>query len=74
MLRSEMAEKKLQKKLQRQRALDPKTLEEIDLKKKDDDIPERGTGRRTGTAKTPTGPDDRLTEEERKKRHKKKVG
>lgn len=73
MLRSEMTEKKLQKKLQRQRALDPKTLKEIDLKK-DDDIPERGTGRRTGTAKTPTGPDDRLTEEERKKRHKKKVG
>lgn len=60
-------------KLQKQRALDPKTL--ADLKEEEDDeVPERGTGRRTGTAKKPTGPKDRLTEEERKERHKKKVG
>lgn len=63
-----------EKKLQRQRELDPLTLKELDLKKKDDKLPPRGTGRRTGTAKKPTGPDGRLTEEERKKRHKKKVG
>lgn len=62
-----------QKKLQRQRSLDPETL--ADLKEEEDDeVPERGTGRRTGTAKKPTGPKDRLTEEERKERHKKKVG
>jgi len=61
-----------EKKLQRQKSLDPKTREEVDLKK--EDLPPRGTGRRTGTAKEPTGPDGRLTEEERKKRHKKKVG
>ncbi|GAH68764.1 unnamed protein product [marine sediment metagenome] len=62
-----------EKKLQRQRPLDPKTL--ADLKEKEDDeIPERGTGRRSGTAKKPTGPKDRLTKEERKERHKKKVG
>uniref|UniRef100_A0A6M3MAC8 Uncharacterized protein n=1 Tax=viral metagenome TaxID=1070528 RepID=A0A6M3MAC8_9ZZZZ len=62
-----------QKKLQRQRSLNPETL--ADLKEEEDDeVPERGTGRRTGTAKKPTGPKDRLTEEERKERHKKKVG
>lgn len=64
-----MAEKKLQK----QRPLDPKTLAEL-KEKEDDELPPRGTGRETGTAKKPTGPKDRLTEEERKKRHKKKVG
>lgn len=65
----------VERKLQRQRALDPKTLKELDLKKKkDDDLPKRGTGRRTGTAKKPTGPGGRLTEEERRKRHKKVVG
>jgi len=63
-----MAEEKLQK----QRALDPKTLRE--LKEKEEDLPPRGTGRRTGTAKKPTGPGGRLTEEERKKRHKRVVG
>ena len=41
---------------------------EIDLS-----LPPRGTGRKTGTAKKPTGPEDRLTEEERKKRHKEKT-
>ena len=62
-----------QKKLQRQRSLDPETL--ADLKEEEDhEVPERGTGRRTGTAKEPTGPKDRLTEEERKERHKSKVG
>lgn len=30
---------------------------------------ERGTGRGTGRAKTPTGPSGRLTDEERKERH-----
>jgi len=35
--------------------------------------PPRGTGRETGTAKAPTGPGGRLTEEERKKRHKRMV-
>jgi hypothetical protein len=58
-----------ERKLQRQRSLDPKTFKEVDK----DDIPERGTGRRTGTAKTPTGPGGRLTEEERRKRHRKVV-
>jgi len=52
-----------------QRELDPMAL--ID---KDEELPERGTGRKTGTAKKPTGPEGRLTEEERKKRHKEKVG
>jgi len=37
-------------------------------------LPPRGTGRKTGTAKNPEGPDNRLTEEERKKRHKEQVG
>ena len=36
-------------------------------------LPPRGTGRKTGTAKKPTGPSGRLTEEERKKRHEKMV-
>lgn len=42
--------------------------------KKDDEkkLPPPGTGRRIGTAKEPTGRDDRLTEEQRKKRHEKK--
>ena len=54
------------------RELDPMALQK---KKKDDDkVPERGTGRRTGTAKKPTGPKDRLTKEQRRKRHKKKTG
>ena len=39
----------------------------------EDGLPRRDTGRVTGTAKTPTGPKDRLTEEERKKRHKRMV-
>lgn len=60
-------------KLQKQRSLDPKTLAEL-KEKEDDETPERGTGRRNGTAKKPTGPKNRLTEEERKERHKKKVG
>lgn len=55
-------------KLQKQRALDPKTLKE------EDELPPRGTGRKNGTAKKPTGPGGRLTEEERKKRHKQKTG
>lgn len=59
-------------KLQRQRAFDPKTLAE--LKEEEDEPPQRGTGRRTGTAKEPTGPEGRLNEEERKKRHKRVVG
>jgi len=35
-----------------------------------DGLPSRGRGRTTGTAKAPTGSKGRLTEEERKKRHK----
>ena len=38
-----------------------------------DALPARGTGRKTGNAKKPTGVDDRLTEEERRKRHKEKT-
>lgn len=64
-----MAEEKLQK----QRALDPNTFREL-KEKEDEELPPRGTGRRTGTAKNPTGPGGRLTEEERKKRHKQKTG
>jgi len=60
-------------KLQKQRALDPKTLREFKVKDEDEELPQRGTGRRTGTAKTPAGPENRLTEEERKVRHKQKV-
>uniref|UniRef100_A0A6M3MFI9 Uncharacterized protein n=1 Tax=viral metagenome TaxID=1070528 RepID=A0A6M3MFI9_9ZZZZ len=41
--------------------------------KKEEELPERGTGRETGTAKKPTGPKNRLTDEERKKRHKEKT-
>lgn len=63
-----MGEVEVRKNLSRE--LDPMALQ----KKKDDDVPERGTGRRTGRAKKPTGPKDRLTEEQRKKRHKKKTG
>lgn len=61
-----MAEPEVKKNLQRE--LDPMALI------KDEELPERGTGRKTGTAKKPTGSKDRLTEEERKKRHKEKVG
>ena len=53
------------RKVQKQRAKDP-------YGEDDEEIPERGTGRRTGTAKKPTGAKNRLTEEERKKRHKEK--
>jgi len=56
------------KKVQKQRAKDPYGKDE-----KDEEIPERGTGRKTGTAKKPTGAKDRLTKEERKKRHKEKT-
>ena len=45
----------------------------LPLTLKKDDPPKRGTGRKSGTAKKPTGPEDRLTEEERKKRHKRMV-
>jgi len=48
-----------------QREVDP-----MAFMKKDEELPPRGTGRRTGTAKKPTGPKDKLTEEERRKRHK----
>jgi len=44
-----------------------------EVKLGEDWLPQRGTGRATGTAKAPTGPKDRLTEEERKKRHKRMV-
>lgn len=44
-----------------------------EVKLGEDGLPARGTGRATGTAKTPTGPKGRLTEEERKKRHKRMV-
>ena len=56
-----------------QREADPRKLQK--KKKKDDEekLPPRGTGRETGTAKKPTGPGGRLTEEERKKRHKEKT-
>lgn len=60
-------------KLQRQRELDPKTFREFKKEEDEDKLPPRGTGRRTGTAKKPTGPDERLTEEERKARHKRKT-
>lgn len=43
-----------------QREVDPMALQKL---------PPRGTGRKTGTAKKPTGKDDQLTEKERKKRH-----
>ena len=52
-----------------QREVDPMAF----MKKEEEEeekLPQRGTGRRTGTAKKPTGPKDRLTEEERRKRHK----
>ena len=49
-----------------QRELDPLALQ----KKAKEVLPPRGTGRKTGTAKKPSGPSGRLTEEERKKRHK----
>lgn len=64
-----MGEVEVRKNLSRE--LDPMALQK---KKDDDDVPERGTGRRTGTAKKPTGPKGRLTEEERRKRHKQKTG
>jgi len=44
-----------------------------EVKLGEDGLPKRGTGRTTGTAKTPTGPKDRLTEKERKERHKRMV-
>jgi len=40
-----------------------------EIKLGENGLPKRGTGRKTGTAKKPTGPKGRLTEEERKKRH-----
>lgn len=60
-------------KLQRQRELDPKTLREFKKEEDEDKVPPRGTGRKTGTAKKPTGPGGRLTEKERKARHKRKT-
>lgn len=47
--------------------------EQREIKLGEDGLPQRGTGRKTGTAKKPTGPEDRLTEEQRKKRHKRMV-
>jgi len=44
-----------------------------EVKLGEDGLPKRGTGRKTGTAKTPTGPGGRLTEKERKERHKRMV-
>ena len=50
----------------------PKAVKQLqrEVKLGEDGLPPRGTGRKTGTAKTPTGSKDRLTEDERKKRHK----
>jgi len=44
-----------------------------EVKLGEDGLPKRGTGRKTGTAKAPTGPEGRLTEKERKERHKRMV-
>lgn len=53
----------------------PKAVKQFqrEVKLGEDGLPTRGTGRKTGTAKTPTGPKGRLTEEERKKRHKRMI-
>lgn len=52
-----------------QREINPGTVK-MEKNEEEEEIPKRGTGRKTGTAKEPTGPEGRLTEEERKKRHK----
>jgi len=52
----------VERKVQKQREKDPYG--------KDEKIPERGTGRKTGTARTPPGTGKPLTDEERRKRHK----
>ena len=61
------------RKVQKQRAKDPYKKDEVLPEKKEEELPERRTGRETGTAKKPTGPKNRLTEEERKKRHKERT-
>ena len=58
------------RKVQKQRAKDPYKRNEV---LPEEELPERGTGRETDTAKKPTGPKNRLTDEERKKRHKEKT-
>jgi len=60
----------VERKVQKQREKDPYGKEDP---LKNPEPPKRGTGRKAGTAKEPKGPDNRLTEEERRKRHKEKA-